>query len=196
LLPAKDADKSGTLDENELKEGPAFQRFSQVDRNKDGQLTREEYELYRTLFDQGKNMVLSIKQGAAGDSTETHVRWRYPKLVPFCASPVLFHDRLFTIKDGGILQCLNAETGRPAKPRRLEASGSYYASPVIGDGKLYLIDQQGRLTVLAADEGLEILHTADFQEDVYGTPAIVDGRIYLRTNSGLFCFGFESVPNS
>lgn len=89
------------------------------------------------------------------------------------------------------MQCLNANTGKASKPLRLEASGNYYASPVAGDGKIFLIDQQGRLTVVAANERLEVLHTADFKESGYATPAIVDGRIYLRTASGLYCFGVK-----
>lgn len=189
VAPLKDKNGNGSLEEDELKEGPVYQRYSQADRNKDGHLTRVEYEHFRGLFDQGRNMLLSIKPGASGDSTTTHVRWRHPKLVPFCASPVLFQGLLFTIKDGGILQCLEAKTGKAAKPRRLEASGSYYASPVAGDGKIYLIDEQGRLTVIAASQELEVLHTADFKEDVFATPAIADGKIFLRTASGLFCFG-------
>jgi len=190
-LQLKDKNKNGSLEEAELKEGPVYQRFSQADRDKDGHLTRAEYELFRGLFDQGRNLVLSIKPGAQGESTETHVRWKQPKLVPFCASPLLVNNMVFTVKDGGIMQCLDAQTGKAIKPLRLEASGNYYASPVAGDGKIYLIDEQGRLTVLRADQTLQVLHTADFKEDTYGTPAIVDGRIYLRTAGHLYCFGLQ-----
>jgi outer membrane protein assembly factor BamB len=191
VAPLKDADNNGSLEEEELGEGPVYQRFTQADRNKDGHLTRTEYEHFRALFDQGRNLVLSIKPGATGDSTETHVRWRHPRLVPFCASPLLVDGLLFTVKDGGLLQCLRADTGRAGKPVRLEASGSYYASPVSGGGKIYLADEQGRLTVVAAGEELEILHTADFKEDVFATPAVVDGRLYIRTAGHLFCFGLD-----
>lgn len=185
----RDTDDSGTLDEKELKEGPIHQRFSQVDRNKDGKLSKAEYEYYRGLFDQSKNLLISIKPGATGESTDTHVRWRQPKLVPFCASPLLHDKLLFTVKDGGILQCLDADTGKSLRQLRLEASGKYYASPVTGDDKIFLADEQGRVTVVSADKNLEVLHTADFNESIYATPAIVDGRIYLRTNGGLYCFG-------
>ena len=60
-----------------------------------------------------------------------------------------------------------------------------------GDGKIFLVDESGRLTVIAAIEELTLLHTADFQEDVYATPAVVDGRLYLRTASNLYCFGLK-----
>ena len=185
----RDADKNGMLEEKELEKGAVLQRYSQIDRNKDGSVTKAEYEYFRSLLDEGKNLVISIKQGAKGEATETHVRWRHPKLVPFCASPLHVNGLVFTIKDGGILQCLNANTGKPTKQQRLEASDDYYASPVAGDGKVYLLDELGRLTVVSAADKFEVLHTADFKEDVYATPAIVDGRIYLRTAKALYCFG-------
>ena len=189
VLALKDVDKNGELEETELKEGPVYQRFSQADRNKNGHLTRAEYELFRGLFDQGRNLLLSIRPGATGDATQTHVRWRHPKLVPFCASPLFINNYVFSVKDGGILQCLDATTGKAMKPLRLEASGNYYASPVAGDEKIYLIDEQGRLTVVAARPDLQVLHTADFKADAYATPAVVDGRIYVRTGAHLYCFG-------
>lgn len=187
----KDKDKSGTLEASELQDGPIHQRFSQVDRNKDGKITPAEYEYFRGLFSEGKNLVISIKPGTKGDATESNVVWRHAKLVPFCASPLYIQGLLFTVKDGGILQCLDAKTGKSLKQLRLEASDSYYASPVAGDGKIYLVDEVGRLTVITATDKAEVLHTADFKEDVYATPAIVDGRIYLRTAKALYCFGLK-----
>ncbi|MDP1797319.1 MAG: PQQ-binding-like beta-propeller repeat protein, partial [Planctomycetaceae bacterium] len=82
-----------------------------------------------------------------------------------------------------------AKTGKPIKQGRLEASDDYYASPVGGDDKVYMIDVQGRLTVMSAIGKLAVLHAADFGEDAYATPALVDGRIYLRTAGHLYCFG-------
>jgi outer membrane protein assembly factor BamB len=95
---------------------------------------------------------------------------------------------LFTVKDGGIMQILDVKNGKAVKQQRLEASGEYYASPVCGDGKVYAADDEGRLTVLDADHW-DVLHTADFGEPIYATPALVDGRVYLRTKSRLYCFG-------
>lgn len=188
IVEQLDVNKNGTLEEGELKEGPIHQRFPQVDRDKDGSLTRAEYEYFRGLFDQGQNLILSIKPGAEGEATDTHVRWRQRKQVPFCASP-LYHDGLlFTIKDGGILSCWDANTGKPIKQQRLEATDEYYSSPTYGDGKIYLANQPGVVTVIAADKSCEVLHVADFQEEIYASPAILDGKIYLRTAAGLYCF--------
>jgi outer membrane protein assembly factor BamB len=189
LIRQIDKNADGKIQEDELSEGAILQRYSQVDRNKDGALTRAEYEYFRGLFEQGRNLILAIEPGPMGEATETHVRWRQTRLVPFCASPLWLDGQVFTIKDGGLAQVLDARTGKPLRQMRLEASGDYYASPVAGDGKVYLADEQGRVTVLSVRDGWSVAHTADFGEEIYATPALVDGRVYVRTASALYCFG-------
>ncbi len=187
----KDLDKNGngTLEENELPKGDIKQRFPQVDRNKDGSLTEAEYEYFRTLFEQGQNSIVAIKPGAQGEATETHLLWKQRKLVPFCSSPVAVEDFVFTIKDGGIFACLDLKNGKHIKQGRASGTDDYYSSPVVADGKLFLIDEEGRLTILSADPECRTLHTADFGEKAFATPAIVGNRLYLRTNGHLYCFG-------
>ncbi len=187
----KDLDKNGngTLENEELPKGDIKQRFPQVDRNKDGSLTEAEYEYFRTLFEQGQNSIVAIKPGAQGEATETHLLWKQRKLVPFCSSPVAVGDFIFTVKDGGIFACLDLKNGKHIKQGRASGTDDYYSSPVAGDGKLFLIDEEGRLTVLSADPECRTLHTADFGEKAFATPAIVGNRLYLRTNGHLYCFG-------
>jgi len=81
------------------------------------------------------------------------------------------------------------ETGETTKQGRLPHRGNYYSSPIAGDGKLFVLSQSGGLTVLNNASEWEVLHTADFGEEIYATPAIVDGRIFLRTDGHLYCFG-------
>lgn len=187
----KDLDKNGngTLENDELPKGDIKQRFPQVDRNKDGSLTEAEYEYFRALFEQGQNSIVAIKPGAQGEATETHLLWKQRKLVPFCSSPVAVGDFVFTIKDGGIFACLDLKNGKHIKQGRASGTDDYYSSPVAADGKLFLIDEEGRLTVLSADPECRTLHTAEFGEKAFATPAIVGNRLYLRTNGHLYCFG-------
>ena len=187
----KDLDKTGngTLEESELPKGDIKQRFPQVDRNKDGSLTEAEYEYFRTLFEQGQNSIVAIKPEAQGEATETHLLWKQRKLVPFCSSPVAVGDFVFTIKDGGIFACLDLKNGKHIKQGRASGTDDYYSSPVAADGKLFLIDEEGRLTVLSADPECRTLHTAEFGEKAFATPAIVGNRLYLRTSGHLYCFG-------
>ncbi len=187
----KERDKNGnsTLEREELDGHPFQERFEQVDTNKDGSITRAEYERFRELFQKGQNVVLAIRPGGKGDVTESHVVWRNTKQVPFCASPLCARDCLFTVKDGGFLSSLDTTDGKLIKRDRLAGNGNYYSSPVAGDGKIYLVDDQGRLTVVSAAREWEVLAKSDLEEATYATPAIADGRIYLRTSGHLYCFG-------
>jgi len=189
LAAARDKNNNGTLERTELEKGHAIERrFPQVDRDKTGTITRKEYEYYRNLFDVARNVVLAIKPGATGDATRTHVAWEYRRHIPFCASPLFFNKTLFTVKDGGILTSLDAQSGKPLLTKRVPGAGNYYSSPVAGDGKVYLLDQKGRLSVISGEGKWKVLHRAQFGEETYATPALVDGRIYLRTNGHLYCF--------
>lgn len=184
-----DANKNGTLEADEIPDGPVKMRFSQIDRDKSGQITMAEYESMRRAFELARNVVVAIKPGGAGDITETHVLWEQTKIIPYCPSPLYYNGHLFMIKEGGILSCLDARTGKPAKQGRLAATGGYYSSPVAADGKIYLLSQRGKLTVISASGDWEELATADFREDAFATPAIVDGCLYLRTAGHLYCLG-------
>jgi outer membrane protein assembly factor BamB len=194
VIKRLDKNSNGTLERDELTSGPMSERFTQVDFDSNGSITRAEYERFRELFKKGKNAVLAIRPGGKGDVSLSHVVWTNTRQVPFCAS-LLYHDGLvYTVKSGGLFACLDARDGKPVKVGRLSDSTDYYASPVAGDGKIYLLDQRGRLSVIRAGRDWQVLSTSDFNEDVYATPAIADGRIYLRTAGHLFCFGLATRP--
>jgi outer membrane protein assembly factor BamB len=191
LIASGDANGNGLLEPGEIPDGPVKQRFLLIDRDKSGTITREEYESMRNVFTSARNIVLAIKPGGQGDITDTHVLWKYTKYIPYCPTPLYYGGRLFLIKEGGILTILDAASGNALKQGRIQATGGYYSSPVGGDGKVYLLSQKGQATVLSAAEGWPVLSTTDFGEDGFATPAIVDGRIYLRTSGHLYCFGKE-----
>ncbi|MBP90759.1 MAG: pyrrolo-quinoline quinone [Planctomycetaceae bacterium] len=185
----RDKNNNGTLEESELEENGAIQRrFSQVDRDKTGSITGDEYEYFRGLFEKTRNVVVAIKPGGLVDVTQSRVVWEFTKFVPFIASPLYANGTVFLMKDGGILTSVDAKTGAAIKTKRLWANGGYYSSPVAGDAKVYLLNQKGELTVVTASAEWEVLSKADFGEEAYATPAIVDGHIYLRTVGHLYCF--------
>ena len=191
VIKRLDKNGNGKLEANELTTGPIAERFTQVDLDKDGSITREEYERFRGLFDRGQNVVLAIRPGGTGDVTDTHVAWKNTRQVPFCASPLYHGGHVFTVKDGGLFSCLDARDGKVLKSDRLPGHGNYYSSPVAGDGKVYLLSERGELTVVSAAADWRVLAASEFEEAAYATPALADGRIYLRTAGHLYCFGLR-----
>ena len=96
------------------------------------------------------------------------------------------------INDGGVLTTFNPGTGAVLKQARLRgAVDSYYASPVAGDGMVYIASRSGIVAVLKAGGDQEVLSVNKMDGEIYATPAIVGNRIYLRTASALYCFGLQ-----
>ncbi|MBI3866863.1 MAG: PQQ-binding-like beta-propeller repeat protein [Planctomycetia bacterium] len=193
VIKQQDANKDGSINLEEAPAGPIKDRFTQVDRDKDGQITRQEYESMRNVFEAARNVMVAVKPGGTGDITDTHVLWRYNKQMPYCPSPVYYRDQIFMIKNGGILAVVDARNGQPLKQGRISATGDYFASPVAGDGKIYTLSYQGKLTVIDAGPGWREISSADFGENAAASPAIADGRLYVRTAGHLYCFGLPGT---
>ena len=191
VIKRLDKNGNGKLERAELANHPFQERFTQVDTDGDGSITRAEYERFRDLFKKGRNTVIAIRPGGKGDVTDTHVAWKNTKQVPFCASPLYHGGLVYTVKTGGLFSCLDAKNGKPIKVGRLPDNGNYYSSPVAGDGKIYLLSERGTATVIRAGRDWQVLATSEFEETVYATPAIADGKIFLRTAGHLYCFGLK-----
>jgi outer membrane protein assembly factor BamB len=188
MIKQHDTNKNGTLEESEVPDGPLKPRFPQIDRDKDGRITKAEYEDMRRIFDTAHNRLVAIKPGARGEATDTHVLWSVEKDLPLISSLLCYKGLLFLPKDGGLLTAVDARTGKAAKQERVVVGATWYSSPVGGDGKVYLVSQRGDLAVVSAEPQWKVLSRARFGEDVYATPAIAGGRIYLRTTGHLYCF--------
>jgi outer membrane protein assembly factor BamB len=162
-----------------------------MDINKDGKITREEWDVMREMFAKAGNAVLALRAGGKGDITTSHLEWKATRSLPYVCSPVLHRGRLFTVKSGGLASCYEAKTGRVIyQDERLDAVGDYYASLVAADGNVLAISQKGIATVIdAGADSLKILAHNDLGEQVMATPAIVQGKLYVRTANQLFAFG-------
>jgi outer membrane protein assembly factor BamB len=136
-----------------------------------------------------QNSLMAIRHGGRGDVTGTNVLWTVKKFIPRCTSPLLYEGVLYMVREGGILTALDPKTGTILKQGRLTgALDDYYASPVAGAGKVFLLSQQGKATVIRAGADWEVLSVNDLDEMTYSTPAIVGDNLYLRTRTTLYCF--------
>lgn len=186
---AHDKDNNGKLDATEaLAYGIKAGGFTSADLDHDGFIDSREWGFYRMLK-QTRNALVAAKPGGRGDVSNSHVLWRYSKSLPNTAAPLHYAGALWIVKDGGVLTTLNPKTGDVIKQGRLTgALEQYWASPVAGDGKVYIISAAGKVVVLKGAGEWEILAMNELDDEVFATPAIVNGRIYLRTRSSLYCF--------
>jgi outer membrane protein assembly factor BamB len=185
-----DTNKDGKFTLEEIPVGPVRERFTQMDLNKDGIVTPAEWEGMRDMFAKAGNAVLAIRAGGNGEITRTHVAWKATRSLPYVASPLYYQGRLYTVKNGGLASCYDAKTGKPFyQDERLDAPGDYYASLVAAGGNVYLASQNGVVAVLAAGDTFNLLARNNFTEETMATPAIVDGKLYLRTAGHLFAIG-------
>jgi outer membrane protein assembly factor BamB len=60
---------------------------------------------------------------------------------------------------------------------------------VAGDGKVYVVSQSGVVVVLDSSGDQQVLSTGELDDEVYATPAIAGGRLFVRTRGALYCFG-------
>jgi outer membrane protein assembly factor BamB len=214
---AKTGNSDGKLDKKEIQayvgETPIpeafFKRtFDRGDLNKDGFLEGRELDIAflhpdnfagATFTQLGENAaeqyIIAVRGGGEGDVTKTHVLWRHPtKHTDHVVSPFVSDGRMFLLKEGGITTVFETETGKPLRTaKRLGSNGSFFASPVSGDGKIYLSGDNGKMIVLKNDPNYEELAINDMGESIVATPAIADGALFIRTRTKVFCAADKKI---
>jgi outer membrane protein assembly factor BamB len=141
------------------------------------------------FYAKNASRVMAIRPGGKSEVNETHVAWTQTKGVPGVPSPLYYNGRLYTVQNGGIVFSRVAKTGELVYSGRTGAMGYYYSSPVAADNKIYLASEEGVVVVLDGGEELKVLARNKLDGQIMATPAIVDGKIYVRTESQLYAFG-------
>ena len=188
VLKNLDKNKDGVLTRDEA--GKAWGSFfDNFDLNRDGKVTREEYEDQVNLMLVGKNGVYALKPGE-GDITNSHMLWKRNRGMGYIPTAILYRGRLVMVKDGGIVTALDAKTGDTAYSERLGGPGEYHASPVAANGYIYFASLQGVMTVMKAGpgSGRVVTKTPRLDDKIAATPAIADNTLYVRTNAHLYAF--------
>jgi len=132
--------------------------------------------------------LLALKAGGRGDITETHRLWSFDN-GPDVPTPVTDGEFFYIVNDRGIMYVLNAKTGETIYgPERL-APGTYSASPILADGKIYATSEDGVTSVVKAGPEYELIATNDLGDYCLSTPAISRGQIFIRVTGFLYAIG-------
>jgi outer membrane protein assembly factor BamB len=128
--------------------------------------------------------LLAIRPDGAGDVTATHIVWRLDRAVPVTSSPLLLGDEIYIVSDIGIATCLDAKTGKIHWQQRL--GDNHSASPVFADGRIYFLNEQGVMNVLAPGKKFRRLAMNSLDGLTLASPAVSGGSIYLRSANQLY----------
>lgn len=182
-----DKNNDGKLALAEVSNKEVLDRFFRIDINQDKTLDKGEWEKYAKVFELARNSVMALKPGSTELSAPEMV-WEYGKAIPYVASPLLYRDVVWLVKDGGVLTTLDAKNGELIKSGRLPGGGNYFASPVAGDGKVFFASDKGSLTILQAVGEWEVIATRELGERCVATPVVADGRLFIRSEKAIYCF--------
>jgi outer membrane protein assembly factor BamB len=139
--------------------------------------------------------LMAVKVGGQGELTSRAVAWKHSESTPDSSSPVLWKHLLFTVADNGVAQCYDAITGHLKWKQRVQ--GNYKASPLAAEGRIYFLNMKGLCTVVSASDRFDKLAENQIGDpannplgcETSASPAVSDGRIYLRTRQALYCIG-------
>jgi outer membrane protein assembly factor BamB len=132
--------------------------------------------------------MLALKAGGHGDVTRSALLWSFNG-GPDVPTPVTDGSYVYVINDRGIMYCLEAKTGREVYPKHRLRPGTYSASPILADGRIYVTNEDGVTSVFKAGPEFQLLAENDLEDYTLSSPAIAAGRIFLRTTKFLWAIG-------
>ncbi len=135
----------------------------------------------------GRESIKAFRLGGRGDLGESNLVWEQRKSLPRIPSYLFGKPYLYTLTEGGVAMCLKADTGEIVWQERV--GGNHSASPVAAGGRIYLLADDGVTTVIEAGPEFKVLARNALGEKAQASPAISQGRLFIRTEKRLFAIG-------
>jgi outer membrane protein assembly factor BamB len=142
--------------------------------------------IYATCGQGGKGTrLIGVDPSGTGDVAETHIKIRRDKELPYVPAMIGFGELLFLWNDNGLITCLDPKTNKNVWQERV--GGNFSGSPICIDGKLYNIEESGKVVVVEAGPQFKLLGESPLGDPSYSTPAVANDRLYLRSFHKLSC---------
>jgi outer membrane protein assembly factor BamB len=135
----------------------------------------------------GRDSVVAVDPRIGLSDDAARVRWRLGRSTPKRPSPLLIGNHFFMLEDKGVVSWVDAVQGEVITNDRV--SGNYWASPLVAGDRIYVFSQEGKITVLQADESLKVLATNHLDEGMNASPAVAEGSLILRTFGHVYRIG-------
>jgi outer membrane protein assembly factor BamB len=190
-----DRNGDGKLDPDEFPDPSFKEAVLAIDRNYgngDGAVDQKEWDGALRLMNTMNTFV-----AARIDEAGPVELWRTSKMLADSGSPLFYRDVLYLVRNGGILSAVDPMNGQVLRQERVPGfEGTVFASPIAGDGKVYLVNQAGKAAVIAAGPNWQVLKVNDLQESCYATPAIAGRMLRVRCEHALLAFRRQPEPES
>jgi outer membrane protein assembly factor BamB len=131
--------------------------------------------------------IFAMRPGSRENGFQPQLVWGKEHGGPHVPSPAYHSGRLYFVNDTGIAMCLDASSGEILWQKRVR--GRFSTSPLIVGDKVWLISEEGTTFILQSGPKFELVTENALNETIYATPAVVGGRIYFRSTTGLVCVG-------
>ena len=119
--------------------------------------------------------------------SESHVVWNRDKGNSDLSAPLLIGDRIFSILNNGVINCVDVRTGEEIWKDRVE--GTFTASPITANGVIYFCNEAGDCFVVKAADAYELVSHNRLDEGMRASPAAADGQLFFRTFTHLYAIG-------
>ena len=208
LVKQHDKDNTGTISKNEFprlwifhrplgSEAPlngATIRFDRTDSDGDNQITEIEWLKYLEVIEKFRSRyrthgLIRIDLKSEGIVEENSIEVLANRGIPEVPSPIYHEGYVYMVKNGGLLTCIDVTSAERKYQIRTGSRGTHYASPIIAGQHLFTTSGGGEIAVITLGPSPEVLSINDMNENVFATPAIVNGVIYVRTHGNLYAFG-------
>ena len=135
----------------------------------------------------GSGEALVAAKPGNGSTRKPEVAYEIKKSAPYVVTPVVHGDWIFVWHDGGVVSCHDVADGKLRWRQRV--GRGFSGSPIRVGSNLYGITEDGQVVVLAAEPEFRLLARNELGEPSRATPAVADGRLYLRTETKLMSLG-------
>ncbi len=140
--------------------------------------------------------LVACRAGGKGVVTDTHLAWS-SKIAPDVPTPVSDGQYVYVLQDRGMLSCLELETGKPLYEKQRLPRGTYSASPLLADGKLYLTNEDAHTAVVAAGPKFKLLGENELDGGyMLSSVAVAGQELFIRTAKYLYCIAEPGRPQA
>jgi outer membrane protein assembly factor BamB len=124
-----------------------------------------------------------------GKTSSEAIAWSNSTEGTYIPTPIVYGDYLYTMNNNGVVTAYDARTGERAFRGRIGSGGTFSASPVAADGRLFISSEDGEIYVVNAGPDLKQIAKNEMKEVIMATPAMADGIIIVRTLEHLYGIG-------